>query len=132
MKKLVLIVVALITIQATAQDKKREHAPEDRKERSEHFKNMSPEDFATLQSKKMTLHLDLNDSQQKEIYKLNLTNATARKAAMEARKNTSKKPSKEKRLEMANARLDHKIVMKKKMKSILNDEQYAKWEKSQA
>ena len=38
---------------------------------------------------------------------------------------------KEERLKMKNDRLDAQIANKKKMKSILNAEQYAKWEKKQ-
>ena len=38
------------------------------------------------------------------------------------------KPSKEERLKAINSKLDHQIETKRKMKSILNDEQYAKWE----
>ena len=51
----------------------------------------------------------------------------ARKAKKEA--GTAEKPSKEERLEMMNAMLDHKIAEKAEMKKILNDDQYAKWEK---
>ncbi len=137
MKKLVLIALALITLQATAQDRKREHAPENRKERGKQMMQFSPEEVAKIQTKKITLHLDLNESQQAKIHKINLENATKRKAMMEARKtkkenSSTKRPSKDERLQMMNIKLDHQIAMKAKMKKILNDEQYAKWEKAQA
>ena len=38
---------------------------------------------------------------------------------------------KEDKFKMMNARLDHQIEKKQKMKSILNDEQFEKWEASQ-
>ena len=84
----------------------------------------------------MTLFLDLNESQQNKIQKINIENATQRKAMMEKRKAKKesgefKKPTDEERLAMINAKLDHKIAMKVKMKNILNDEQYAKWEKEE-
>jgi hypothetical protein len=131
MKKLVLIAIALIGLQAVAQEQKKE-----RPERANKMMNLSAEEIATLQTKRMTLHLDLNASQQAEIQKLNLENATQRKAMMEARKakmesGEMKKPTNEERLQMENAKLDHQIAMKAKMKEILNDEQYAKWEKAQ-
>ena len=75
----------------------------------------------------MTLHLDLNESQQSEVYSLNLKSAEARKAFMKARKD-----KKEERLKMANTKLDYQIATKRKMKEILNESQYAKWEKTQA
>ena len=98
--------------------------------------DLSAEDAATLQTKKMTLHLDLNKSQQAEIKKINLENATKRKAMITERKarkesGEAQKPTQEQRLKMANTKLDHKIAMKAKMKNILNEEQYAKWEKAQ-
>lgn len=134
MKKLVIIALALFALQVTAQERKR--APQN-KERGQKMMNLSAEEMATLQTKKMTLHLDLNESQQAKIHKLNLENANKRKAMMEARKakkesGNTEKPSKEERLAMVNAKLDHQIAMKAKMKTILNDEQYAKWEKLQA
>lgn len=49
------------------------------------------------------------------------------KAKME--KAEGEKPSKEERLKMANERLDHQIEQKKKMKAILNAEQYERFEK---
>lgn len=132
MKKLVLITLALLAIQVGAQEPKR-----DGHKKGQAMKNLSAEEIANLKTKKMTLHLDLNESQQKEIYDLNLASATKRKAHMESRKakkesGEAQKPTKEERLKMANAKLDHQIAMKAKMKDILNDEQFAKWEKAQA
>lgn len=136
MKKLILIALAFIAIQVTAQEKRVDGPQKERKERAMQFQNLSAEDIATLQTKKMTLHLDLNASQQKEIQKLNLESATAMKSKMEARKaakenGTAQKPSQEEKVKMMHARLDHQIAMKAKMKNILNAEQFEKWEKAQ-
>ncbi|WNH11244.1 hypothetical protein [Thalassobellus suaedae] len=135
MKKLIIIAIALISIQAIAQGDRKERP--NREDNRNKMMNLSAEEMATLQTKKMTLHLDLNKSQQDDIYKINLENATLRKTQMAERKarkeaGTAQKPSKEERLKMMNARLDHKIAIKAKMKKILNGEQYAKWEKAQA
>ena len=118
MKKLVLIVIAFISLQAISQDKKKE-----RPERADKMMNLSAEEIATLQTKKMTLHLDLNEKQQKAIYDINLENAANRKAMMEARKakkakGEMAKPTDDERYEMVNAKLDHQIAMKAKMKEI--------------
>ena len=132
MKQFFLMVLALMAFQLNAQEPRRE-GPRDHGK----MMHLSAEEMATLQTKKMTLHLDLNDKQQKEIYAINLEQAKARKARMEERKakreaGTAEKPSQEQRVERMNALLDHKIEMKKKMKTILNEEQFAKWEKAQA
>ncbi|MCF8274596.1 MAG: hypothetical protein K9I95_12270 [Flavobacteriaceae bacterium] len=135
MKKLILIAIAMIAIQVSAQDSK-ERPNKERSAKMEKLQDVTPEEMASLQTKKMTLQLGLNESQQKEIQKINLENAKDRKAKMEARKaqkanGTITKPSKEEQLKMMNERLDNQIEMKEKMKKILNDEQFAKWEKQQ-
>ena len=75
MKKLLLIVMALGAMQITAQEQKREYQKRDKQERSHKFKDFTPKEVAELQTKKMTLLLDLTKTQQKEIQKLNLANA---------------------------------------------------------
>lgn len=120
MKKLLIIALALITIQVSAQE---------RGERKGKHADFTPEETAQLQTKKMTLALDLSEAQQREIGAINLENAKVRKGKMEARKNSDTKPSKEERFKMKNEMLDAQIANKQKMKSILNAEQYAKWEK---
>ena len=135
MKRLIIIALVLLTVQVTAQERNNRQNKE-RGERNERYQDYTPEEMATLQTKKMTLHLDLTKSQQKEIQKLNLENAIERKAKMDARKsqkegNEFQKPSKEERFKMQNERLDNQIAMKNKMKNILNDDQFVKWEQLQ-
>lgn len=135
MKKLIIIALVLVTVQVTAQERNNRQNKE-RGERNERFQDYTPEEMATLQTKKMTLHLDLTKSQQKEIQKLNLENAKERKVKMDARKSQKEgdefqKPTKEERLKMMNERLDNQIAMKNKMKNILNEDQFAKWEQLQ-
>lgn len=96
--------------------------------------NMSPEQMATLQTKRMTLALDLTDAQQKQIQSLNLENATKRAdkmKEMKAKKESGelKKPTSEDRFAMQSALLDHQIAQKERIKKILDKDQYAKWEK---
>jgi protein CpxP len=136
MKKLLLIAIALITVNATAQEGKRERQNKGEHERVQQFKDFSPEEVATLQTKKMTLHLDLTDAQQKQIQAILLEQAKARKSKMEARKKMheegGEKPSKEDRFNRANEQLDSRIALKSKMKNILSTEQFEKWERRNA
>ncbi|OYX24380.1 MAG: hypothetical protein B7Z06_09015, partial [Flavobacteriales bacterium 32-35-8] len=79
----------------------------------------------------------LNEFQQKEIYKLNLENATKRQLTMKANKakresGIFEKPTKQDYLSSMNARLDNQIATKIKMNYILNAEQRTKLEKIQA
>lgn len=135
MKKIIIILIALVTLQVTAQDKKKSYNKEDQIERKEAMKDLSPDEIATLQTKKMTLHLDLNEAQQNKIQAFFLEEAEFRKAKMEqnkAMKESGEKKAftKEDKFNMMNERLDHQIEVKKKMKSILNADQFEKWEAS--
>ena len=90
---------------------------------------LTPEQMATLQTKKMTLALDLSSAQQKQIQEFHLENAMLRKEQMEAVKGKRKDLSSEERYALQNKHLDHKIAQKEKMKKILNEDQFSKWEK---
>lgn len=136
MKNLILVALAFITFQGIAQEQKRAHKKGDNQKRIA-MAQLSANEIATLQTKKMTLALDLNQSQQREIQQINLKNAAERKTHMEARKakkeaGTAKKPTSEERFAMMNDMLDKKIAAKAEMKKILNSDQYEKWEKIQA
>ena len=92
----------------------------------EKMKEMSPEKEATLWTKKMTLELDLNETQQDQIYALILEKA---KAKSQHFKNLPKeRPTVEQIFEMEVDRLDQKIAMKKALKSILTKKQFERWE----
>lgn len=129
MKKLVIIALAFVSVQAMAQDRK--HKKGDRQDKMAQY---TPEQIAELQTKQMTLELDLSDAQQKDVQKINLENAQLRKQAMDKRReikeNNAERPSKEAMLKYKNDKLDQQIATKRKMKDILNEEQYSKWEKS--
>ncbi|WP_460219854.1 hypothetical protein [Psychroserpens sp. MEBiC05023] len=137
MKKLILIAVAFISLQAVAQDKHKG----DRRSKAEHMKNMSAEDQATIITKKMTLALDLNEKQQSQVKEVMLEEANFRKQKMKEKElmRDAKKTKSSVKIENVkeidpkaiNNRLDRKIEVKKKMKSILSEEQYNKWEKMQ-
>jgi hypothetical protein len=133
MKNIVLIAIAFLTLNVTAQRPDGEHRKHDRKERRDKFKDFTAEEIATLHTKKMTLDLDLSEAQQNKIYKLNFETAKDRKAKMQAReaqKKEGKKQelSKDERYKLANERLDKQIAHKKALKDILSKEQFEKWE----
>ena len=126
MNKLIVVIVLCLGMTGIAQEK------EGRKT----MRNLTPEQMATLQTKKMVLALDLTEDQQSEMKAIFLDNAKARKTKMEERKaakenGESKKPTSEERYAMSEARLDAKIAQKAKIKEILSEEQMAKWEKLQ-
>jgi len=96
------------------------------------MEQLKPEQRVELRTKELTLALDLNDKQQKDIKTL-LTekNAKAEKmrAKHEADRAANKKPTADERFAMKSQMLDEKIAVKKEMKRVLTAEQYIKWEK---
>lgn len=128
MKKLIVAVMVLCAIQMVSAQ-----GPHKGKKGM----NLGAEDMANLQTKKMTLALDLTESQQKDVYNISLENAKLRKAHMAERKakresGETTKLTKEERLAKANKMLDHRIAVKAKMKDVLDKDQYARWEKMMA
>ena len=120
MKKAMIILMALTTFAITAQNKN-----EDRKEnRSQLRENLTPEQRAELHAKKMTLDLNLNETQQAQVNQL----------LLDMEKNKPERPENRKEMtdvqkfEAKNAMLDRRIAMKKEMKQILTEEQFTKWE----
>ena len=93
------------------------------------MKDMSPEQVATLETKKMTLALDLTEKQQQEIQAIHMEKAIERQTRMEERKNRDEKPDADERFQMMNDRLDKQIAMKDQMRDILDKDQFEKWEK---
>lgn len=115
-----MIAIALIAMTATAQRGGGERG----------MKDVSAEDQATLQTKKLTLALALNESQSKKVYQINLAQANDRKAKMEARKKGDKKElTSEKRVQRRNEILDARITTQNKMKNILTEDQFTQWRK---
>lgn len=128
MRKLAFAILLMIGMGAMAQKTGPEKG--DRNYRDK----MSPEQMATLQTKRMTLALDLTDAQQRQVQGLNVENAIRREEKMKEikikkEKGELRKLSQEERYNLQLAMLDHQIAQKNKMKKILDKDQYAKWEK---
>ena len=126
MKKVILLLLCLSGMTAMAQKGERQQRSSENE--------MTPEQSSTLQTKKMTLALDLNEAQQKQIQNLNLENAKYRRTKQDERETRkkdedAKKPTSDERYAMMNERLDRMIALKAEMKDILSEEQYNEWEK---
>jgi hypothetical protein len=118
-----ILLVALFTLSTFAQG-------EQRKQRHQDF---TADQMAEIQTKKMTLHLDLTADQQEQIFEINKQNAVERKQKMEERKalkQSEKELSSDEIFTKKSARLDNMIAHKAAMKKILSDAQFEKWETS--
>lgn len=125
MKKLALIVLLVVGLATYAQEGKKQERQGAERER------LSPEQRNQLQLKKMTLDLNLNEAQQKEIAKILEEQSTKRQAEMAAFKENKDKGVKltaEERFAMKNKKLDEAIAMKAKVQKVLTPEQFKKWE----
>lgn len=82
----------------------------------------------------MTLDLDLDANQQKELRTILLENAKkreAKKMALKEKMAKGQKPTSDERYEMKSKMLDDKIEHKAQLKKILKPEQFQKWEQNQ-
>ncbi|MET6991441.1 hypothetical protein [Sediminicola arcticus] len=130
MKKVILLGLLMIGFIGLAQNEIRENRHRG------NLEELSPEQISTLQTKRMTLALDLSEAQQKQLQKINLDQATSRKVKMEERKSKKEagemtKPSSDERYAMQTEKMDKLISHKAQMKELLSKEQYEKWEKMQ-
>ena len=105
MKKLILVVALTLSSLTFAQNRK--------------GSEMTPEQQAEIQTKRLTLDLDLNSNQQKEVKAIILEQAKKREALkteMKAKREKGEKLSADERYEKQSDRLDDQIEFKAKMK----------------
>jgi len=118
----ILVLVFAFTLTTQAQKKRKRMQKE----------QLTVKQQATLAVKKMTLALELSDAQQRKITPLITSQITDRRAQFEKikkLKEAKKKPTADERYKHQNERLDKQIAFQKEMKSILNSEQYEKFQK---
>lgn len=129
MKKVFLIAIAFISLQAKAQRPSMANRAEMMENRMSFINDLSVDEIAEMQTKRMTFYLDLTPSQKKEVHKINLDIAKTRKEFMETFKNkkTKGKPSSDELYKLMNNRLDKQIEVKTALKKILTEEQLTKW-----
>ena len=123
MKKLFVLALLLVGTTIIAQERNRKH-------QGNKMEQFTPEQQNQLMLKKMTLELDLNDSQQKEMSAVisdKIAKKEAHKAEMKAMKEKGVKPSNDERFAMHMKMLDEQIATKKRMEKILNAKQFEKW-----
>lgn len=104
--------------------------PRDNKHQRNGMDQFTLEQRSELQVKKLTLELDLNESQQKEMKAFiadKNTKMEAHKTAMKAMKEKGTKPTSDERFAMKSKMLDEQIAAKKRMQKILNEKQFEKW-----
>lgn len=123
MKKLFVIALLMAGTTIFAQERNRKH-------QGNEMEQFTPEQQSQLMLKKMTLDLDLNESQQKEMSTIiseKMAKKEAMKAEMKAKKEKGLKPSNDERFAMHMKMLDEQIATKKRVEKILNAKQFEKW-----
>lgn len=123
MKKL--IVLALLIVGTTIVAQERNKRPQ-----RMGMEQFTPEQKSQLMLKKMTLELDLNDSQQKEMSAIiseKIAKKEAHRAEMKAMKEKGVRPTNDERFAKQIKMLDEQIATKKRMEKILNAKQFEKW-----
>ncbi len=125
MKKFATIaLLAIISVSSYAQEKK----DRPRRHDGHQMEKFTPEQRNELMLKKMTLELDLNASQQKEMGKIIAEKSAKREAHLKDRKAKTEKPTSDEIFKMKSKMLDEQIAMNAKMKKILSPEQFKKWD----
>lgn len=120
MKKLILVAVLLFGITNYAQGKKSDN-------KKSEMEQMTPEQRNDLMLKKMTLELDLNANQQKEMSVV-LNETSAKRAAMKSSREKGEQLTSDQKYEMKAKMLDEQTAMKSRVQKILTPSQYEKWE----
>lgn len=126
MKNVMMTVLILVGSIGFSQEK---HEP---RHKRENRVELTAEQRNDLRLKQMTLKLDLTAAQQKEMAKIIADQETKRAEAMSEMKEAhdkKTKPTADEMYAMKSKRLDAQIENRAKMKKILNEEQFAKWEK---
>lgn len=130
MKNLILITIAIFTLQTATAQRPECTKNKDKQQNSMSFvQDLSAEQMANLQTKRMTFRLGLDENQAVKVQQINLSFAKIRKSKMEEFKNKKQenKPSVENRYKMMNTQLDNRIAYKKELANILSKEQLDKW-----
>ena len=123
MKKLFVLALLLVGTTIIAQERNRKH-------QGNAMEQFTSEQKSQLMLKKMTLELDLNDSQQKEMSAIisdKMAKKEAHKTQMKAMKEKGVRPTNDERFAMHVKILDEQIATKKRMEKILNAKQFEKW-----
>ena len=98
------------------------------------LESLSADQIATLQTKKMTLHLDLNLKQQHDIFNIMLEEIKFKRnkksEMQQQRSETNNELSSDEIFEIMNDKLDHQIAFNNKIKTILSKDQFSMWQEN--
>lgn len=123
MKKLMVMALLMVGTTIFAQERSK-------KQPVNEMEQFTPQQRSELQVKKLTLELDLNESQQRDIKAFiadKNTKMEGHKTARKAMKEKGIKPTRDDRFAMKSMMLDEQIATKKRMEKILNPIQFEKW-----
>lgn len=126
MKKAMVLCALLIGFGVHAQHRSKRHAP-----RGEAQTQLSPEERATIQSKRMTLALGLDQRQQDQMTGLLKQRLEERAELRQRRKSeadSGTSADSENRFDRLNAHLDRKIAFQEELRGILSERQFEKWQ----
>jgi periplasmic protein CpxP/Spy len=118
MKNLIILAVMLFSLAGLAQDP------------AEKPNDLSNEEMASLQAKRLAMQLDLNEEQEQKLKVLYLKRIEERKELMEERRE-ARKELMEKRKEQRQEMMEMNQQQKDELRGILNEEQFSKWEQLQ-
>jgi hypothetical protein len=125
MKKALLMLVIIVNCVANAQSKTGQ---------LENREKRAPEERVEKQLKKITSDLNLDQKQEASIRQILLDQAAKREQKMAARQQNNEDemtlPTQDKKAMLTEAKQNYK-ELKTQMRSILSEDQYAKWEKNQ-
>ena len=125
MKKLAFIVLLVVGLSTYAQGERTQDRKDADRER------LSPEQREQLQLKRLTIELNLNEAQQKDIAKILAEQTTKRekmKADYLAQKQKGIKATADERFARENQKLDDQAALKARVQKVLTPEQFKKWE----
>ena len=125
MKKVMILCLFALSMGATAQ-----RSPHQRKGHPQHHTELTAEQHALIQSKKMTLALDLSDQQQEQLASLlgrQMSRRQAIRDEMKGRDDSDEQATPEARFERMNQRLDMQIAFQRELQEILSESQFEQW-----
>jgi len=125
MKKLMIIALAFVTTIGFSQD--RERNQEMRQKMQQERQSLTPEQRAEINTKRLTIQLDLTEAQQKQVLNLQQEMAKERAVKKQEMKNKAEEAG---YYEKANKRLDSRKAYQDKMKAILTESQYSTWKEN--
>ena len=128
MKKVLTLIAMLLTLGAFSQHR----GPRGKMQQPR--LELTPQQQATLQSKRMALVLELDTPQQEAVQRLLKSRFEARAELRDSRERTGPDASgtPEARYNRMEARLDRELAFRQELKGILTEAQYAQWKTHQA